>query len=137
MALFSVFDDMGESETPSFLRIYDSLHPELKRLLDEVSKYFDIALIAGYRENEENEELPETKRTRKKHAIMPSEAVDMLPYPINRDNRVQIAYLAGHMRMCARMLGIGIAWGGDLQDIELISGELKNNSYVHHFELVF
>jgi peptidoglycan L-alanyl-D-glutamate endopeptidase CwlK len=141
MALFSVFDDMGESEIPSCVRIYDSLHPELKFVIDDVARHFDIALIEGYRGPERQAELVEGNLSRKdfpksKHNIMPSQAVDLLPYPINRENHLQIAYLAGHMRMAGKCAGVKIVWGGDTKQQMLVSGRFKNISYVHHFELV-
>jgi peptidoglycan LD-endopeptidase CwlK len=132
--LFSEFDDTFKSETPKCLVIRDSLHPELKAIIDQVSKYFDIALIGGYRGPESQEKFGRKKFPNSKHNTCPSEAVDLLPYPINRENLLQIAYLAGHIKMTAHLMGLKILWGSEKY---MLSGRIKNYSYVHHFELVF
>jgi hypothetical protein len=71
-----------------------------------------------------------------KHNRMPSEAVDLMPYPLNYRNIAQVAFLAGHIRMTAIALGIKIKWDADPYNQNLISEKIKPYRRIHHYELV-
>lgn len=64
---------------------------------------------------------------------MPSNAVDIAPYPIDWNDRERFTYLAGHVKMAAHMLGIKVTWGGDWNN----NNEVKDNNFddLPHFEL--
>jgi len=76
-------------------RIKATIHPYLALLCDNVVKYFDIALVNGLREKEEQNSLFEKKLSKlkwplSKHNALPenkfpdnlSKAVDVTPFPI-------------------------------------------------------
>lgn len=67
--------------------VRDTLDPRLVLLVNKLADLFDISLIWGYRDEEQqtkffNEgtgvEWPDSK-----HNVMPSKAVDLAPYPLN------------------------------------------------------
>jgi peptidoglycan L-alanyl-D-glutamate endopeptidase CwlK len=68
-----------------------------------------------------------------RHNVMPSEAVDLVPYPVDWDDRERFFYLAGVIMSCAKELGVELRWGGDW-DMDLKPHERGEND-LPHFEL--
>ena len=99
-------------------------HPDLQTLFNEVIKHFDCTILVGYRGEEEQNKAFEEGKSRVRfpdgdHNKMPSEAVDVSPYPIDWKNTKRFYYFAGFV-MCmaeflqyAGVINSGIGWGGD------------------------
>jgi peptidoglycan L-alanyl-D-glutamate endopeptidase CwlK len=107
---------------PSFskrsLEKLDACHPDLQRLFKEVVKHFDCTILCGHRgEGEQNEAYhsgrSKLKFPESKHNGMPSDAVDVAPYPIDWNDKERFYYFAGVAKGIATMMDIPLRWGGD------------------------
>ena len=105
-------------------------HPDIQRVLREVIKHFDFAVLVGFRDEEEQERCFHDGSSRKhwpdsKHNTFPTRAVDIAPYPVDWKDVERFAYLAGMAMAFAIQLGIKLRWGGwwtdphDLPHLEL------------------
>ena len=111
---------------------------DLIALFEEVVKYFDCTVLEGHRgEKLQNKYFKEGKSKLKfpdgNHNNNPSTAVDVVPYPIDWDDRERMSYFAGFVKGVAYKMGIPIRWGGDWNN----NTNLKDNSFddLPHFEL--
>ena len=111
---------------------------DLIALFEEVVKYFDCTVLEGHRgEKLQNKYFKEGKSKLKfpdgNHNNNPSTAVDVVPYPIDWDDRERMTYFAGFVKGVAYKMGIPIRWGGDWNN----NTSLKDNSFddLPHFEL--
>jgi len=111
---------------------------DLIALFNEVIKYFDCSVLEGYRGKEkQNKYFDEGKSKLKypegRHNKKPSNAVDVVPYPIDWDDRERMSYFAGFVKGVAFTMGIPIRWGGDWNN----NNDLKDNNFddLPHFEL--
>jgi len=125
-----------------------SLHPELRVLMNEVIKYINISLIEGYRSSARQEELFKARKTKvraggSKHNSVPSEAVDLIPYPFSSEDwedRDRFHLNAGFvLGIAAKLKSEGkmtrdVRWGGDWdKDWEASDNEFDD---FPHFELI-
>lgn len=95
-------------------------HIDLQRLFNEVIKHYDCTILDGYRSEKLQDfafysgnskvRFPDSR-----HNIKPSEAVDVVPYPIDWDNINEFHYFAGFVGAKAINLGIKVKWGGDFK----------------------
>lgn len=111
---------------------------QLVILFEEVIKYFDCTVVCGHRDKEDqmaayNSKNSKTPWPRSKHNSLPSKAVDVIPYPLDWEDRERMTYFAGVVKGIASQLGIGIRWGGDWDR----DTEVKDNKFddLVHFEL--
>lgn len=110
---------MSFSFGPSSKAKYDTLHPKLQKICDEVIKYVDCTIIDGVRTKEQEAALVAAgKSTTMNSKHLPdangkSRAVDISPYPIDWNDTERFAYFAGYMMMAAKSLGISLIWGCD------------------------
>tara|TARA_Y100001963_G_C6453225_1_gene296786 strand:- start:101 stop:496 length:396 start_codon:yes stop_codon:yes gene_type:complete len=111
---------------------------DLIALFKEVVKYFDCTVLEGHRgEKLQNKYFDEGKSKLRypdgNHNNNPSTAVDVVPYPIDWDDRERMTYFAGFVKGVAYQMGIPIRWGGDWNN----NNQLKDNSFddLPHFEL--
>lgn len=118
-------------------------HSDLQQLFNEVIKYYDCSVIDGYRTQREQDAAFYSGRSNKKypeskHNIMPSEAVDVVPWfkdapHIRWEDKAKFYEFGGFVSGVAVMLNIVIRWGGnwDMDD------ELHDQSFFDlcHFEL--
>jgi len=99
-------------------------HKDLQTLFNEVVRDFDCAVICGYRGQKEQDEAykkgtSKLKWPRSKHNITPSEAIDVMPYPIDWKDIEKIKLFGAYVKSKARELKkVGkmenrIEWGGD------------------------
>jgi len=94
----------------------------LRMICEEAIKVMDFSVLCGHRDKEaqnkafkdgnSNAEYPASK-----HNQIPSQAVDIAPYPINWNDKERFARLAGIMEGIAHSKGIKICWGGDFESI--------------------
>lgn len=126
-------------------RAYDTLHPTLQRLVDEVRELFPVILVCGFRDREKQDMLYEAGKTKVKwpdskhnttdHRGKPkSKAVDMYPSPINWGDRKRMTFLAGVTLGIAHCRRTRIRWGGDWdRDTELLDNVFDDPG---HYELI-
>lgn len=104
------------------LRQRETLCTELQQVLDEVIIVFDFSILEGFRDEERQNRayargLSQVRWPNGKHNKLPSDAVDIAPWPIDWSNKEaatqRFVYLAGWVMATAAMLGISLRWGGD------------------------
>ena len=111
---------------------------DLIALFQEVVKYFDCSVLEGHRGKDKqnkyfNEGKSKLKYPEGRHNRKPSNAVDVVPYPVDWNDREQMSYFAGFVKGVAFKMGIPIRWGGDWNN----NNDLKDNNFddLPHFEL--
>ena len=75
-------------------------------------------MIEGHRSAERQDKLFEEGKTKVKypngrHNSNPSRAVDVVPYPIDWDDRERFHLFAGFVIGIAKSMAINLRWGGD------------------------
>ena len=112
---------------------------DLQDLFNEVIKHVDCSVICGHRNKQEQNEAFEKKRTKVKypngrHNAKPSMAADVVPYPIDWDDRERFHLFAGFVLGIAQSMEINIRWGGDWNK----NFEVDDNNFddFPHFELM-
>ena len=114
-------------------------HEDLQDLFNEVIKHVDCSIICGHRNKQEQNEAFEKKRTKVKypngrHNAKPSMAADVVPYPIDWDDRERFHLFAGFVLGIAQSMEINIRWGGDWNK----NFEVDDNNFddLPHFEII-
>ena len=116
----------------------ENIHPDLKKVLNEVIKYVDCSVLEGQRSAERQNKLFAEGRTKVKyphgrHNANPSRAVDVVPYPIDWDDRERFHLFAGFVLGIAKSMGINLRWGGDWnQNFEVDDNQFDD---FPHFEI--
>lgn len=121
------------------LQRLETCHPDIQRLMHEVIKHFDCTVIEGHRSQEEQDKAYYSGRSQikwphGKHNSYPSNAIDVIPWPIDWADRERMSLFAGYMLATATQLGINLRWGGDWDR----DTQVKDNKFddLVHFELV-
>ena len=114
---------------------------KLQNVMNEVVKYFDIAVIEGLRSQERQNELVAQGKSKTKFGKhVDGKAVDIAPYPIDWKARDDFHYLGGFVLGMAASMGIKIRWGGDWNASSLFKGQrtTKDNNFddLVHFEIL-
>ena len=114
-------------------------HEDLQDLMNEVIKYVDCSVLEGHRSGERQDKLYEEGKTKVKfpngrHNANPSNAVDVVPYPVDWDDRERFHLFAGFVLGLAQSMEINIRWGGDWNK----NFEVDDNKFddFPHFELI-
>ena len=116
-------------------------HPSLQRIFNEVVKHFDCSVLCGHRSQALQDALQDADPPRTQvawpnstHNDTPSTGTDVVPWPINWDDRERMTYFAGFVLGVALGMGISVRWGGDWDS----DTELDDNKFddLPHFELV-
>lgn len=126
---------------------YDTLHPDLQRICDEVLKFRDCTLVEGHRPKAKQDEYfasgaSQVKWPNSKHNSTPSYAMDLAPYIPGGDlfHGRQCLYFSGSVMLIAEMLyergeiSHKLRWGGDW-DCDIDVSDNRFNDLVH-FELI-
>jgi len=122
----------------SSLKNLRSCHLDLQKVLHRAIEIIDFSVIQGER-NEEDQNRAYTqgrsklKYPQSKHNNHPSLAVDIVPYPIDWNDRERFCLLAGVIKGVANTLNVDIRWGGDFNGNNIISDETFID--MPHFEL--
>lgn len=102
----------------SSLEKLSSCHSDLQLIAHELIKVMDVAVICGHRN--EKDQLSafingKSKLTwpKSKHNKTPSEAMDIVPYPIDWNNIPTFIKMCKHVEEIADRLGIKIRLGRD------------------------
>jgi peptidoglycan L-alanyl-D-glutamate endopeptidase CwlK len=116
-------------------------HPDLQRLFNEVVKRYDCTIIEGHRTDERQAQLFAEGKTKVRkggrHTMIPSMAVDVMPFPIDwkdsKEQRERRIHFAGIVKGVAHAMGIIIRWGGDWNQDDLITA--GDDWDMPHFEI--
>jgi len=110
----------------------------LQRLFKEVIKHYDCTVICGHRSQEEQDKAVAEGKSKvrypySKHNSFPARAVDVVPYPIDWDDREGFYAFGGFVKGVASQKGIKIRWGGDWDS----DNDLHDQNFIDlpHFEL--
>ena len=113
-------------------------HPQLQGLFNEIIKHHDCSILCGHRSEEDQNDafsknLSKLEYPNSKHNRLASRAVDVVPYPIDWNDRERFVYFAGLVKGVAIQMGIGIRWNGDWDS----DNDLKDQNFMDlpHFEL--
>lgn len=111
----------------------NSVHPDLQKVFREVVKHFDCTIIEGVRSPERQQQLVaegKSKTLNSRH--LTGDAVDVVPFPIDWEDRERFHFFAGFVLGTAKSLGIALRWGGDWDQ----DTEVDDNSFddLPHFE---
>lgn len=119
----------------------DTCHPDLQKLMSEVIKLYNFSVLEGERTLEKQQEYFRDKKSKldgivkkSKHQSSPSLAVDIIPYPIDWEDRERFYFLAGLVFAKAHELDIKIRWGGDWDNDKSFKDQSFND--LPHFELI-
>ena len=111
---------------------------KLQDVFNEVIKHVDCSVLEGHRGEVRQNELYEEGKTKVyfpngRHNANPSRAVDVVPYPIDWDDRERFHLFAGFVLGIAKSMGIKLRWGGDWN----MNFEVDDNNFddFPHFEL--
>jgi len=125
----------------------ENVHPELVRLCRRAIEHIDFSVIDGFRTQSEQMQLYADRKSQlngttqqSMHQLLPSQAVDLLPYPGNMHGRniwqdkQRFCLFAGQIIGMANALGLTLRWGGDWNS----DGSLVDTNFVDmaHFELI-
>ena len=110
----------------------------LQKVFNEVIKNVDCSVIEGHRSEERQNKLYDEGKTKVRypngrHNAKPSNAADVVPYPIDWEDRERFHLFAGYVLGVARGRGITLRWGGDWN----MNFEVDDNKFddFPHFEL--
>ncbi len=111
----------------------------LQWVFNEVIDTFDHTVLVGHRNQSDQEEMYETGRSQlqwpnSNHNKIPSRAIDVIPYPIDWNDRERITLFAGFVLGTAQAMGFKLRWGGDW-DRDWKTADNTFDDLVH-FELV-
>ena len=111
----------------------------LQRLSLRVVSVFDCSCIEGHRGAQSQNDafdagLSQLRWPKSKHNKIPSDAIHLVPYPLDWEDRDRFHYFAGYVRATAWAMGIGIRWGGDWDG----DWQTRDNAFddLAHFELL-
>lgn len=110
----------------------------LQKVFFEVIKHFDCTILEGHRNQADQDAAFAAGRSQLKwpngnHNAMPSKAVDVVPYPVDFNDRERMTLFAGFVMGIAKSMGIDLRWGGDWNQ----NTQVKDNSFddLPHFEV--
>jgi peptidoglycan L-alanyl-D-glutamate endopeptidase CwlK len=92
-------------------------HPDLIKLFSEVIKITDCSVLCGHRNKKDQDEaerhgFSKLKWPNSKHNKIPSTAIDVVPYPVDWDDKSNFLKFAEVVQKTADQLNINIKWGG-------------------------
>ena len=114
-------------------------HEDLQKVFNEVIKHVDCSVLCGHRGKKEqmkayNSGNSKAKYPKGRHNSMPSNAVDVMRYPIDWKDLERQTLFAGFVLGIAKSMGINLIWGNDWDgDFDTKDTGLKDYP---HFELV-
>lgn len=114
----------------------NTCHSDLQRLFNAVILEYDCAILCGHRGKEQQEkEFAEgdskTHWPKGAHNKFPSEAVDVVSYPVDWNNKAEFYKFAAFVLNKAHQMGIRVKWGGffknffDGPHFQLVKGQIK------------
>jgi len=120
------------------LAVLESVDERLQRVTRRVAETFPCIVLEGHRNQALQDryyQLGTSKVTwpNSKHNRLPSLAIDLVPEPIDWNDRERFHFFAGFVLAIARELGVDLVWGGDWDS----DRSVRDNSFddLGHFEL--
>ena len=97
-------------------------HIKLRSLVRYVGVVADVQIVTTYRDPAAQQEAFDTGKSHARpgqspHNFNPSLAVDMVPHPVNWNDRDAFIALGALTKKLARQNGISITWGGDFSNL--------------------
>lgn len=134
---------------PSFghnsLANLNTCHADLQKIAHFVIRYFDFSVVEGHREKQRQNQMADEGKSHVRwpdgeHNTIPSNALDIVPWPTQYESENTMLVLAGYFMLAADWLfeqgeiSHKIRWGGDWDD----DGDYHDNGLWDpwHFELV-
>ena len=127
----------------------ETCHPDLQTLFNAVIEEIDCSVICGHRNKEDQDKAVASGHSKAnypkgKHNALPSNAIDVAPYPIDWDDLIRFYYFAGWVLAKAKILkNVGeishnIRWGGNWRGFENGVIDFKKNTFndLPHFEII-
>jgi peptidoglycan L-alanyl-D-glutamate endopeptidase CwlK len=116
----------------------DTCCDEIRIVLCEAIREIDFSVICGYRSNHVQQELYEQNLSKSpagysKLNRIPSDAVDIAPWPIDWEDTDRFIYFAGHIMRIAMSRCILVRWGGDWNMDTKLNKRFKD---LAHFEVL-
>lgn len=112
---------------------------DLQLVFHEVIKHWDCTILQGHRNQKEQDEAVRAGTSTlawptSNHNKMPSEAVDVAPYPINWEDAETFRAFGGFVLGVSTMMGIMLRWGGDWS----MDRDFTNEGFIDlpHYELI-
>jgi len=106
--------------------------------MNEVIKVYDCSILCGFRRKEEQDEAFNNGKSKvqwpnSKHNVLPSNAVDVAPYPVAWFGTNRFFFLAGLIKGIGWMKGYSVVWGADWDD----NGDFTDQTFndYGHFEV--
>ena len=116
----------------------DTCDERLVKIFNEVIKTVDCSVLEGHRGESRQDRFYKEGKSKVKypngrHNKLPSVACDVVPYPIDWDDRERFHLFAGFVLGIAKSMGIKLRWGGDWN----MNWEVDDNKFddFPHFEL--
>ena len=113
-------------------------HEDLQKVFNEVIKHVDCSILCGYRNEEDQSAAVASGHSKAqypngRHNKVPSNAVDVAPYPIDWEDTERFTLFAGFVLGIAKSMGIDLIWGNDW-DGDFKTKDTNFRDYPH-FEL--
>lgn len=110
----------------------------LQYVFEEVVKHIDCRVLSGRRGKEEQDALFYANKSQLKypqsyHNAEPSKAIDIMPYPIDWNDRERVTLFAGFVLGIAKSMGYTLTWGGDWDRDYLVSDNIFDD--LAHFQI--
>lgn len=101
----------------------NTCHSDLIRLIEAVAETEKCAVICGFRGRYEQEKAYYTGKSKakfgqSKHNLKPSQAVDVVPLPLNWDDIPAFEKLGEKIMAKAEDLNIKVKWGRDFTNLK-------------------
>ena len=110
----------------------------LQEVFNEVIKTVDCSVLEGHRSKDRQNSLYAEGKTKLRypngrHNEYPSRAVDVVPYPVDWNDRERFHLFAGFVIGTAMSMGTNLRWGGDWNQ----NWEVDDNKFddFPHFEI--
>jgi peptidoglycan L-alanyl-D-glutamate endopeptidase CwlK len=107
--------------------------------MTEANEIMEVSILEGYRTPARQKELYDAGKSKvkaggSKHNVMPSQAVDVAPYPLDWDDRGRFYIFAGVVKAIASKYGVKMRYGGDWDG----DGRTTDQTFydLGHFEIV-
>lgn len=111
------------------LKQLETCHKDLQLIANELIKELDVVILCGHRNEQDQTSafingFSKLQWPRSKHNRLPSEAIDIAPYPINFNNTEAFLDMCDRIERIAYDLNIKVRMGRDFSFRDLVHTEL-------------
>jgi hypothetical protein len=115
----------------------DTCKVVIQDVLNEAINHVDFSVVRGHREKAKQNAANDAGRSKlrwpnSRHNSIPSEAVDIIPYPTGYADLDKFYELATYMFAAASKLGVALEWGGHWKNY---TGKGDNDRDWAHWEI--